>query len=524
MLRRCRVSVSQAGYNTVLDILAAGARAVVVPFASERETEQQLRAERLAARGVLELLPETQLTAAARSRHRTRDQARPSDDLGRYGRGASLGPLNREHDPRSCEYCRADKLGILYRGSPAVLSAHEASAARRFGDDSGMARSGRRTRPVGRAGRVATLWWRDDDAVTASSRLDRLVSVAGDVPISLAVIPAAAHPELAAWIAHLSRSRKAPRLAVLQHGWCHTNHAVDGKKNEFPPERSGRTVRSELTEGRDRLMALFGTRALPVLTPPWNRFASCFMPLLAACGLGAISRAKTPAHSLAVTRHRRGERSYRSRRVGRESWFYRRAGGARWHCWTPAGTPPWRSRRRGANRNFDAPPSTGRGGGHVPSPARRNHEGTSCDTLARCSGSIRGRPLPRAMTCYAYPTSAMYGDYLRAAAGFVPTAAILATMPVGTVAATVLSGFGALFAVFGVRTILRHGTRFDMTESALRASGLRRTSIAWAELDRMTLAYYSTRRDRRDGWMQLELRSGGRRYAWTVGSRVSPSW
>ena len=44
--------------------------------------------------------------------------------------------------------------------------------------------------------------------------------------------------------------------------------------------------------------------------------------------------------------------------------------------------------------------------------------------------------------------------------------------------------------------------------SALHASGLRRTSIAWGELDRMTLAYYSTRRDRRDGWMQLELRSG----------------
>ena len=112
------------------------------------------------------------------------------------------------------------------------------------------------------------------------------------------------------------------------------------------------------------------------------------------------------------------------------------------------------------------------------------------------------------MTCYAYPTSAMYGDYLRAAAGFVPTAAILTTMPVGVVTATVLSSFGAIFAVFGVRTLVRHGTRFDLTESALQASGLRRTSIAWAELDRMTLAYYSTRRDRRDGWMQLELRSG----------------
>jgi hypothetical protein len=112
------------------------------------------------------------------------------------------------------------------------------------------------------------------------------------------------------------------------------------------------------------------------------------------------------------------------------------------------------------------------------------------------------------MTWYVYPTSAMYGDYLRAAAGFVPAAAILTTMPVGVVTASVLSSFGAIFAVFGVRTLVRHGTRFDLTESALRASGLRRTSIAWAELDRMTLAYYSTRRDRRDGWMQLELRSG----------------
>ncbi len=112
------------------------------------------------------------------------------------------------------------------------------------------------------------------------------------------------------------------------------------------------------------------------------------------------------------------------------------------------------------------------------------------------------------MTWYVYPTSAMYGDYLRAAAGFVPAAAILTTMPVGVVTASVLSSFGAIFAVFGVRTLVRHGTRFDLTELALRASGLRRTSIAWAELDRMTLAYYSTRRDRRDGWMQLELRSG----------------
>ena len=62
LLRRCRVSVSQAGYNTILDILAARAPAVVVPFALERETEQSLRAERLAAQGVLEVVRESDLS------------------------------------------------------------------------------------------------------------------------------------------------------------------------------------------------------------------------------------------------------------------------------------------------------------------------------------------------------------------------------------------------------------------------------------------------------------------------------
>ena len=143
----------------------------------------------------------------------------------------------------------------------------------------------------GEAGRVATLWWRDDDAAAASCRLDRLVSIAGDVPISLAVIPATAHPELAEWVAHSARSRQA-HLGILQHGWCHTNHAVDGKKNEFPPERSWAAVSSELIEGRCRLTTLFGARAFPVLAPPWNRFASAFLPSLPACGIGAISREK----------------------------------------------------------------------------------------------------------------------------------------------------------------------------------------------------------------------------------------
>ena len=111
------------------------------------------------------------------------------------------------------------------------------------------------------------------------------------------------------------------------------------------------------------------------------------------------------------------------------------------------------------------------------------------------------------MTRHASPTSAMVGDYLRAAAGLGPTLAMLATEPVGLVGATVLGGLAALFAVFGVRTALRHGTRFEFAEGVLRACGPFGASISFRELQQMKLSYYSTRRDGRGGWMQLELRS-----------------
>lgn len=53
LLRNCAVSVSQAGYNTVMDLLRSRARAVLVPFAEGGETEQTLRSRALAARGLV---------------------------------------------------------------------------------------------------------------------------------------------------------------------------------------------------------------------------------------------------------------------------------------------------------------------------------------------------------------------------------------------------------------------------------------------------------------------------------------
>ena len=63
-LRNCVLSVSQAGYNTVLETLQAGARAVLVPFAGGGESEQTLRARLLAERGLVQVVEEDGLTSA----------------------------------------------------------------------------------------------------------------------------------------------------------------------------------------------------------------------------------------------------------------------------------------------------------------------------------------------------------------------------------------------------------------------------------------------------------------------------
>ena len=63
LLKNCTVSVSQAGYNTVMDILQQKTPAVLVPFSEAGEMEQSLRARGLAKLGRVQLLNETDLCA-----------------------------------------------------------------------------------------------------------------------------------------------------------------------------------------------------------------------------------------------------------------------------------------------------------------------------------------------------------------------------------------------------------------------------------------------------------------------------
>jgi hypothetical protein len=136
----------------------------------------------------------------------------------------------------------------------------------------------------GEAGRMATWWWRDDDAVAATPALEQLLQVAHG-PIALAVIPARLQPDLAPLLG------RHPAVAVLQHGYAHRNAApAGGRKSEFPDERDLDAIERDLAAGFGQLSEAFSSRFLPVLTPPWNRIGGRAVAILQSIGFIGLTR------------------------------------------------------------------------------------------------------------------------------------------------------------------------------------------------------------------------------------------
>jgi predicted glycosyltransferase len=68
VLAKSLLSVSQAGYNTVVEVLQLGKPMVLVPFETATETEQRIRAERLSRLGLAEIVWESELTPSSLAR------------------------------------------------------------------------------------------------------------------------------------------------------------------------------------------------------------------------------------------------------------------------------------------------------------------------------------------------------------------------------------------------------------------------------------------------------------------------
>lgn len=108
-----------------------------------------------------------------------------------------------------------------------------------------------------------------------------------------------------------------------------------------------------------------------------------------------------------------------------------------------------------------------------------------------------------------YPWQAMVPDYVRAVLGAACTAAPAALMELPELVTGVLACLAAVFALFGMQAALRHATRILVSARDIRALPIG-PRIEWDQLTRLRLAYFSVRRDGREGWMELKLRSGRR--------------
>lgn len=110
------------------------------------------------------------------------------------------------------------------------------------------------------------------------------------------------------------------------------------------------------------------------------------------------------------------------------------------------------------------------------------------------------------MTVHRYPLGEIGADYLRAAAGLALTGGPLIFADLLPVVAIILAGLALLFAGYGLRTFWRHRTAVEVSDEALHTHGPFGKTVPWAALDEVRLRYFSTRRDRAKGWMQLTVK------------------
>lgn len=265
LLRASALSVSQAGYNTVVDLLRAGPRSVVVPFEESGETEQRVRADHLARRGLTHVLPQAELSAETLAARVDAALAAPRPatadiDLGGASRTVEIVE----------EFVRLSTPSRWFGRLPPATWQPLDDALSRAAD----------------RGRAVTIWWRDDDATTHTPALERLLALSRRfaLPIAIAAIPSSAQPSLR------ERLDGETSTTILVHGLAHANHAPpEARQAELGPHRGIEALRNDAAAALAQACDKLGPRVLPVLVPPWNRIAPGLVEALPAIGYRGLS-------------------------------------------------------------------------------------------------------------------------------------------------------------------------------------------------------------------------------------------
>ena len=112
------------------------------------------------------------------------------------------------------------------------------------------------------------------------------------------------------------------------------------------------------------------------------------------------------------------------------------------------------------------------------------------------------------MTDYRYSTGSLAADYARGGFGLAVTAAPILLVDAHIAVDVVFGALAAVAAIFLARTGLRQLTIYRVDDTGAASVGPLGRKIRWDALTDLKLKYYSTRRDREQGWMQLTLVEG----------------
>ncbi len=108
-----------------------------------------------------------------------------------------------------------------------------------------------------------------------------------------------------------------------------------------------------------------------------------------------------------------------------------------------------------------------------------------------------------------YPADYFRGAYLRGALGLGFAVIMYVLLPASPIVLGLVVLLGLPFALYIYQTRLRQMSQIRFDTEQIWVAGPQSVRITWAQLGSIHLAYYSTRKDGRNGWMQLKLQGGG---------------
>lgn len=260
LMQQAALSISMAGYNTCMNLLNTGTRALVLPFTGHNNDEQTIRAKKLEQRGLLtvldvdDLIPHqlaAQITAALTKAHPNHHSINTEGGTNTAAAIERLvGTTPQQNLPSPTLVATAlDRPSDQWRTTlRQFLDAKEAQ------------------------GQTFNLFLRDDDVDADDDTLKHLldVALAKGVPMNLEIIPGRLTSAGTTVLKNALRADHA-LLSLDQHGWMHSNHEEQGRNCEFGPSRSFTQQLNDIAQGKAILEAAFEDDFYPAFTPPWNR-------------------------------------------------------------------------------------------------------------------------------------------------------------------------------------------------------------------------------------------------------------